>query len=331
MKKLFFLRGLTVAITTVVFYAAFILACYSIGPHTFNSWIPNALSTSGGQGYTLLRLNEAEKASDVDILFVGSSQVNRGFDVRIFEKNGLKAFNLGTSAQTLFNSYYLLKEYLPTSKPKHVVLDLYWGVAKNDGVEPSIDILSNSDFDESTLEMVLDLKNGTVFGSLAANAILRLRTPIYQVKQKEFRDSEYISGGFTKSLATNNKLDAEDLQKMKPLEANMNDFQLEYLKKIIALCKSSNTKLIFVLTPVTKEYKRKVTNYNSYTNKIARIAKENKIPFLDYNQREELSLVSSEDFSDRNHLAQSGAEKFDSLFIKDLGKLGVSQLSLSRK
>ncbi|GAA4432142.1 hypothetical protein GCM10023188_20420 [Pontibacter saemangeumensis] len=267
--------------------------------------------------------------SDVDILFVGSSQVYRGFDVRIFESSGLKAFNLGTSAQTLFNTYYLLEEYLPTLNPEYIVLDLYWGVGKNDGVEPSIDIVSNSDLDENTLEMVFDLKNAPVYGTLFAACITRLRTPLHEIRQKEFKDARYIPGGFSESLITKNKLDPKKLGEIEPQNATLHDLQLEYLQKIIALCESRNKKLILVMTPVTKEYKRKVINYANYTNTIAKIAKENNIPYFDYNERKGLSLISSADFSDMNHLSQSGVEKFNGLFIYDLYTSGVLNPSLT--
>lgn len=335
MQKLLFLRGLIVVVTTLLFYSLVIFLYLSFmpsaGSNNFRSWLPNSLNTSGGHGYTLLRLNEAEKASDVDILFVGSSQVNRGFDVRIFKRTGLKAFNLGTSAQTLFNSYYLLEEYLPTLNPEYVVLDLYWGVAKNDGVEPSIDILSNSDLDENTLEMVFDLENGTVYGSLFAAYITRLRTPLHKIRQKEFNDARYVSGGFTESLLTENKLDLKELAEIAPQKAPLNDLQLEYLQKIITLCESHNKKLIFVMTPVTKEYMRKVMGYSSYSDTMASIAKENNIPYFDYNKRKDLSLISSTDFLDMNHLSQSGAEKFNGLFISDLNTLGILNHTLSIK
>ena len=332
MKKLFFFRGFIVIATTFIFYSLVSFLYLGVLPtesNSFRNWVPNLLNTAGGYGYTLLRLNEAEKAADVDMLFIGSSQVNRGFDVRIFEKNGLEAFNLGTSAQTLFNSYYLLKEYLPTLKPEYVVLDLYWGVAKNNGIEPAIDILSNSDLDKSTLQMVLDLENGTVYSSLFAAFITRLQTPLHEIRQQKFNDFRYVSGGFTESLSTQNELDKEELAKIEYQKATIHDLQLVYLQKIITLCKSHNKKLIFVMTPVTKEYKRKVVNYSSYTSTIARIARENNIPYFDYNERQELSLISSTDFSDMNHLSQSGAEKFDKLFISDLKSLGILNHSLT--
>lgn len=141
MKK-FIIRVLQLVISSIT---AFVLIIAFAGYLGLGKWLLNAMTTTGGYGQMLLRLREVQKVKQVDLLFVGSSHVYRGYDPRIFTSQGIEAFNIGSSAQTPFNSYFLLKEYLPKIKAKYVVLDLYWGALGNNGIESSIDILSNSE------------------------------------------------------------------------------------------------------------------------------------------------------------------------------------------
>jgi hypothetical protein len=85
----------------------------------------NFSNKKGGYGYAYSRLEEVKNYSNIDILFIGSSHAYRGFDPRIFEKNGLKTFNLGTSAQTPLQTEILLNRYLEKLNPKMIIYDVY--------------------------------------------------------------------------------------------------------------------------------------------------------------------------------------------------------------
>ena len=60
----------------------------------------NVRSCVGCYGHLYSRVKDAEKIKNPDILFIGSSHSYRGFDTRVFQKHGIKAFNLGSSSQT---------------------------------------------------------------------------------------------------------------------------------------------------------------------------------------------------------------------------------------
>ena len=61
----------------------------------------------------------------VDVLFIGSSVVVNAFiPQEIYNEYGIRSYNLGSEQQSIFLSYYWLKEALRFQKPKAVVLDL---------------------------------------------------------------------------------------------------------------------------------------------------------------------------------------------------------------
>ena len=107
----------------------------------------NVRSCVGCYGHLYSRVKDAEKIKNPDILFIGSSHSYRGFDTRVFQKHGIKAFNLGSSSQTPINSKVLLKQYLDKINPKMVVIEAYAGTISADGVESSLDLLSNNKID----------------------------------------------------------------------------------------------------------------------------------------------------------------------------------------
>ena len=75
----------------------------------------------GAYGHMHSRIREIPEFKNIDILFLGASNAYRGLDTRIFEKNGWKSFNLGSSSQTPLQTFILLDRYLDHLNPKVVV------------------------------------------------------------------------------------------------------------------------------------------------------------------------------------------------------------------
>ena len=64
--------------------------------------------------------------NSIDMVFVGNSHVYNGINPAvIYEHSGIKSFDIATSNQDLFTSYYLLKEFMVRQDPSVVVLDTY--------------------------------------------------------------------------------------------------------------------------------------------------------------------------------------------------------------
>lgn len=313
MKKLL-LRCLAVLLTGILVYTLLIATLLNLG------WLyllPNVKYTLGGYGYTLLRLQEAKKVKELDILFVGSSHVYRGFDTRIFQSYGMKTFNLGTSQQTPFNSYFLLKEYFLYFKPRYVVMDLYWNGLSANGVEAGVDIVSNSELSKNIIEMAWQTKNIVVWNSLLINRVHQQFASIDTSFQKYYQKDRYIKGGFIESARSGNAMSTQSLLQLPKQNFKSNPDQLKYLEQIILLCKENNVELLLTVVPVSEEYKNSLVNYETYANLIDKIATRHNLFLIDYNRKNELRLNTKVDFKDENHLNQTGVTKFNELFVLD--------------
>lgn len=314
MKKLA-LKLIALVISTFIIYVGIIILMFSIGKV---NWLPNVKYPLGGYGHTLVRMQEAKRVKDVDILFIGSSHVYRGFDTRIFEKHQLNAFNLGSSSQSPFVSYYLLKEHLPQLKPQVVVMDLFWGALSMSSVEAGADIIANSEISENIIDMAWESKDIILLNSVLLSSIYQTFNPIDASLQESFKYDSYIEGGYVSTLEMKNRFSTNELISLKASKIEPAGIQLDYLKKIIALCKDHNIKLLFVVTPVSKEYLKSVENYNEYSALIKKIAERDNVVLIDYNINQKLNLNTQIDFYDGHHLTQSGVIKFNELLIKDL-------------
>ena len=68
---------------------------------------------------------------NIDIAFVGSSHSMHSFVPSIIDKKfDSYSFNMGSSSQCLDGSYIIIQELCNSNKPKHIYLELYYGVAR---------------------------------------------------------------------------------------------------------------------------------------------------------------------------------------------------------
>jgi peptide methionine sulfoxide reductase MsrA len=286
--------------------------------------IPSISTNVGGHGQSLLRYREADTTKKTDILFLGSSHANKGFDTRIFHINNIAALNLGSGLQTPQNSFYLLKKYLPTIKTKLVIMELYWDVLEyKDGIEACIDITSNSTASINMIEMNLSTKNNLVINSMLASYFSSATKPLSSQNQKIIKGEQYIKGGYI--TGNYDRLFVKkSIKELKPRKLKLEQNQLNYLTKIIDYCKQHHTQLLFVTAPIPVEHLNYLTNYNNAISEIKNSISFSNILWLNFNDetyRTQLKLNTIEDFSDANHLNQNGVNKFNWVLIKEIKKI----------
>lgn len=144
---------------------------------------PNLNYKIGANGHLYSRVSEIKNFKDVDILFLGSSHTYRGFDPRIFSEYGYKSFNLGSSAQSHIQTKVLFDRYFETLNPKVVIYEVYPATFHFDGVESSLDLISNDKNDFYSLEMVLKINNIKTYNTffIALYEIFRIKRIVHGV------------------------------------------------------------------------------------------------------------------------------------------------------
>jgi len=247
-----------------------------------------------------LRFQDAKSTEAVDLVFTGSSHAYRGFDTRIFKKAGFTSFNLGSSSQTPIQSELLLRRYVGNLQPKMVVLEVYPNTFTMDGVESSLDILSNNpDID--------------YFGLTSKHRHVRvLNTAIFSMFRKYVigfpaaasiklpKQDNYVDGGYVERKISHYKPRSTN----KPLSLDYNESQFINLERTIAFLESQDIKVIMVTAPIAP------TVYNRYTN--LDVFDKRMLEYGDYfNFNERLKLDDSLHFFDSHHLNQHGVIEFN--------------------
>lgn len=303
MRK-FILNLCTFILFTSLFYTVVLFFWEQCLPLKFK---PNIKFRMGSYGHMYSRLSEVKNKKDIDILFLGSSHAYRGFDTRIFSNAGLETFNLGSSAQTPFQTNVLLDRYLEKMNPKTVIYEVYPNAFMLDGVESSLDIIANDRNDISSLKMALKINNIKVYNTLlyaSTRDLLNLNDSFSELVIKG--QDIYIPGGFVEKKIAYSKPNF-----YRTRDISLNQFQFEAFLKIVTRLKDLDINLILVYAPIQK------TNYNSFTN-TALFDSMMKSYSEYYNFNEILDLDDSLYFYDSNHLNQAGVEFFNTKLIEIL-------------
>jgi hypothetical protein len=255
----------------------------------------------GGHMYT--RLNEIVNYSNVDVLFIGSSHAYRGFDTRLFSKAGISSFNLGSSSQAPVQSCVLLQQYLDRVNPKTIVFEVSPLTFSSDGLESSLDIISNSKMDLYSIGMLFQVNHIKLYNTFLYSAVQQLlhRNTDF-VQDKTIGKDTYISGGYVQR-------DENEFRFRKPKDKSIKTEQMTAFKKIVRLINSKGIGLVLVQTPLTQK------EYNSYS--------ENKsfdeimsVHSTYFNFNELITLNDSVHFYDPNHLNQNGVNVFNKKLIE---------------
>lgn len=308
-KLLFFISLFIVSYVLVLI----VLCKWQYNGKQFLQQITNYNVYAGGTGQTLRRFRDIDNATNIDILFLGSSHTYRGFDPRIFASHGYTSFNMGSTSQTPLNTYYLLNKYFKQLRPKLVVLEVYPLLLSKDGIESFYDLVTNSPISYEMAEMAFALKNPHAIHILVKNGLERLRTPLTTINQKVIENEIYISGGYCETNVTKNK--SEFIKGS--TEVAVSETQLIYLNKIINLLNKTQAKLVIVTQPLPKEYCKTISNYNDVSNKISLLAKDKQLLYIDYNNNK-IKFDSNTDFYDKDHLTSAGVKKYNEILINDL-------------
>ena len=311
--KIFIQKTIFFSLFTILSLILYIFVWGVTVPQEFK---PNLDYRLGSPGFTYSRIREIKSYGKVDILVVGSSHAYRGFDPRIFASHNLKMFNLGSSSQSPIETDMLVKKYIDYLNPKIVIYEVYPDVFRNDGVESSIDLVTNDKIDSNTLEMVFKINHLKTYITFIYSFIRQLFS-----LDKEFTESKrigkdtYINGGY----------DQRDLEYYihkihypHKITYKIRKDQEKAFKNTLALLKKKGITVVLVQAPLPKSLLNVITNndemdsyYNSYGLKY-------------YNFNKIINLNSTYDFID-DHLNQNGVQKFNTKLIEILKKDVLNQ------
>ena len=296
---------------------------------------------------------------NIDIAFVGSSHCMNSFIPSIIDKKlDSYSFNLGSSSQCLDGSYLMIQELCSFNKPKHIYLELYYGVAGRDEYKDRkqmTEIYVLSDYIRPSLRKLIYLLNASSKDYYVNSFILARRNwnkifdfdyifNLMKKKQSESyknykwnykrQQSDYVDRGF---VACNIKVINDTYWTKprydKPLKkavklTEKNDWYKSLLQ-IINYCKTKNIKLTFIIVPEPEKTIITQENYQEYHSFIKNISDKYDLEFFDFNfcNKKYFDTNNLNLFHDEQHLSRQGAEQFSNIFADFVnGKISKEDL-----
>ncbi len=253
---------------------------------------------------------------EYDVIYFGSSNTYCSFNpLVIWEKTGVKSYVFATQQQPVWATYHYMADAFKRQKPDVAVMDILM-FSKNeeyydDGVNYTF--CDNMPLSRNKIELArVSAPKGKRFGLLCRFVKYHSRWNDLNEGDFAYRRSEmsdYSKGYYVLDSACDNAVRTDTSAVTDA--ADISEKNLEYLYKIIELCRNNNVELMLVKAPSnsTAEEKR-------YYNAVKEIAAREGITYADYNLHyDAIGLDLKHDFFDATHLNVWGAEKFSEYFV----------------
>lgn len=252
---------------------------------------------------------EIEKDT-LDVLFLGSSHLYYGVQPNELWKNqGIASYALGSPEQTAATAYFLLKEAFRYQQPRVVAMESYY--LWYNGLYDSEARLRQA-FDGMRLGPVKQEMIETMIPDVGVKTKLSYYIPFLKYHSRwsslesyDFQTKPYLKGArldYTVKELENPGLPGE--------AAGIPDISLEYLDKIIDLCREHDAQFVMFAIPFGIEKDQERYDRRQGLNlTLEQVLEEKGIPFLFYQQDQENLIDFSTDFRDKTHLNTAGAEK----------------------
>ena len=180
-------------------------------------------------------------------------------------------------------------------------------IFSKDGVESTLDIISNDKNDWYSFKMALELKNIKAVNTYLYSSlreIFHMNTAF--VENKVVKNDTYISGGYVEK-----EIKFYKKEKLPPETLDFHESLLVPIEEILNLLEQKQIECVFVSAPIAP------STYQSYTNNVAFDSViSTYAPY--YNFNEILQLDDSLHFYNAQHLNQNGVEIFNAKLIEIL-------------
>lgn len=263
--------------------------------------------------------------NSVEVLVLGSSHAYVDIDPdTLYEQQGIGAYDLCASMQTMWNTYYTLKEALKYQSPKVIVLDLYRMVDEFDYAKQSKLIKSTFGMRPSKNKMDA-IRAGLKEDSFPEALSYFLEFPYYHSRYAEVTWDDFSwRKRYDASYKGNITLDEVQPMEQKDLshvteKAPVTEKTKCYFKKILSLAQEYDIPILLILTPYCmNEDDKKV--FLSVEDLIAQYGGDG-VDYIDFNQYyDEIGIDFETDFADYDHLNRTGMKKFSRYLADEIGR-----------
>lgn len=249
----------------------------------------------------------------VDVLFLGSSHMNTVISpMDIWEDYGITSFNAAIGDQTIPASYFELRELLKIQRPKVVVLETYHifqpEMMTDSGEERLHWLVDNIPMSRDVSEAIQ-----TLIREDSDKTEYYLNFYAFHNRWQELTAVDFMpveNNNMGADMALYHVWSEVETPKIIPREetAEPPAIPVEYLYKIIDLCRDNGISLLLMASPCCgSEDLQKQLNY------VGRIAEEEQIPYLNFFYLlDEIGFDFSQDMAEESHMNYGGVQKVTS-------------------
>lgn len=254
-----------------------------------------------------------------DMAFMGGSHMEACLDPNVlWNSYGITSYNYATGGQSIDVTYYMLKEVLKNHNISIVVVDTYYLARSAEYGDKGYisNALDNMNFSINKLEAIISC---TPFKDNISYIfpVLKYHDRWDELTKKDFNYDTtelYYTKGFAAGTEKYGKPDSTIASKTNTATIDLPGKAAKYLNKIIDLCKKNDIKLILLNPPCDYNDEAKSNDWvhqqTELFNKVAEIAKENNIPFINYNDKmDDIGIDFPNDMNNAGHLNIWGAYK----------------------
>lgn len=214
----------------------------------------------------------ALKENDLDVLSIGSSHAYYGYSPNeMWGAAGITSYMLGSPAQTVPMSYFLLKEALKHQTPKVVLMesynfhysDFYTSEANLRTAFDGVPLFENGKINQNKVDLINTALDGESWQKKMTYYIpfSKYHSRWSKLSARDYfpEKTYYLKGG--RITFHNEPFGTPPEIELK--EGELADLSLEYFNKIADLCKENGIQLVVYAAPVACEKKGKYTKLES--------------------------------------------------------------------
>ncbi|MBQ7875944.1 MAG: hypothetical protein IJ316_01515 [Clostridia bacterium] len=262
-----------------------------------------------------------------DVILAGPSHIQYGVQPKILmDKYSIKSCNTATAAQSVPTTYYVVKEMIKRHDPEIVVVDLFCLFYPEN-------YFTDTRFHQAIDNFPLNKTKHEAIQALAGEnkSEFYLNYMLYHGRWKTLTRDDYMIGKEFDETSQVLNITTPFENDFVPLDENVRgdipDVPLEYLKKIVDLCKETDTELILTVIP----YRADVDNngvtgiyQQSLYNSVKVLCEEWDVEYINLlHHLDEIGFDFKTDMAEFSHLNESGSKKVSEYF----GRLLENRLS----
>jgi len=276
--------------------------------------------------YVLVNKSKAQAISIIskqeddyyDIILAGPSHMQYSIQpAQLFGEYGLIAGNASTTAQSIPTTYYVVKEMIEKQKPKLVVVDLFCLFCPDVYFTPTRfhQAMDHFDLSKTKIEAIEDLvdENKEEF---------YLNYLLYHFRWKDLTRDDYTvfsDWNETYNLLYETTVFQNDFVPVPKEEtAEIPEIPLKYLKKIVDLCKETNTELLLTVIPYRADVDNNDTSailQQQMYNTVEKLASEWDVDYVNgLHYLDEINFDFTTDMEEYSHMNLSGAQKISTWY-----------------